>query len=112
MPLDHVDLTLDKPRRLRYDFNAIADLETTLGHPIATLLTTQMGLSSIRGLLWCGLKAEDRRLTPQRTGELIQQYLTNGGTLEALLAKVREALDQSGVFGLGGDHPLASSDSS
>lgn len=97
-----VDLTLDKPRSLRYDLNALADVETLLGKPFGVVVGEMraLGVVSLRALLWAGLRHEDRRLTVERAGALIQGYLEqDGNLLEQLYAKIDEALVKSKVFG-------------
>lgn len=89
-----------KVRRLRYDFNAISELEEKLDAPIGALLSDQKaGFRSLRGLLWAGLKWENRALTPEKVGELIQKHLDQGGTIALFMEKANEALKLSGLFG-------------
>lgn len=90
----------EKLRRLRYDFNAISELEEKMDAPIGTLLSeNRMGFRAIRGLLWAGMKWENRSLTPQAVGELIQKHLDAGGDLPGLTDKATQALRLSGIFG-------------
>lgn len=98
----HVEITLDKSRRLRYDINAIADLEEKLGRGVGAMLSEEaMGLSTVRGLLWAGLKWEDRGLTVDRAGQLLQDHLASGGDLQAVGQQINQALQISGLFGKG-----------
>lgn len=91
-----------KNKRLRYDFNAIADIEEKSGKGIGQLFDEQsIGLYSIRVLLWGGLKWEDQGLTIQRTGKLVQQFIEDGNSLEDLIPYVEEAINKSGLFGSG-----------
>ena len=90
-----------KSRRLRYDFNAIADIEQKAGLGIGALFDeNRAGLNSLRLLIWGGLKWQERGLTVERTGQLVGDYLKDGGSLEELMGKVTDALRQSGVIGL------------
>ena len=98
MAITHVDLTLDKPRRLRFDINALADVEQIGGHPLPQLLGV-LGFSTIRLLLWAGLRHEDRRLTVERVGDIMTAYLQGGGALATLAERITDALEQSGVLG-------------
>jgi len=89
----YVEIELDKPRRLRFDVNAIADLEEKLGISFGHLLhPSRAGFSSYRGLVWAGLKWEDRGLTLERAGNMLQQYFANGGTEEQLTEWIDKAL--------------------
>ena len=92
-----------KTKRLRYDFNAVADIEEKSGRGLGDLFSEQnIGLYSIRLLLWGGLKWEDPGLTVERTGQMIQEYIEDGNTLEDLIPHIEEAINKSGLFG-GGD---------
>lgn len=99
-----VTIELDKPRRLRFDLNALADLEGVLGLGIGQIFKEEMiGVRVIRALLWAGLKWEDRGLTLERVGTLLNSYLESEGTLQGLLDKIMEALTAAGwLAGLGG----------
>ena len=89
-----------KNKRLRYDFNAVADIEVKSGKGLESLFSEQnIGLNSIRLLLWGGLKWEDPGLTIQRTGQMIQQFIEDGNELEDLMPYIEEAIDKSGLFG-------------
>lgn len=89
-----------KSRKLRYDFNAIADIEKAAGLGIGAMFDeNRTGFNSIRLLVWGGLKWQERGLTVERTGQLVGDYLKDGGSLEELMGKVMDALRQSGVIG-------------
>ena len=95
----YVMIELDKERQLRYDFNAIADVEERAGLGIVAMFNEdRVGFHSIRLLLWGGLKWKDRGLTVDRAGTMINTYLQNGGTIEVLMEKIREALQKSGII--------------
>jgi len=65
----------DKSYTLKYNFNAIVDIEDTLKKPITQLVQSdQFGLREIRAILWGGLKWENNGLTLQQTGFLIDDY--------------------------------------
>ena len=91
-----------KNKRLRYDFNAVADIEEKSGKGLGSLFSEQdIGLNSIRLLFWGGLKWEDPGLTLQRAGQLIQQFVKDGNALEDLMPYIEEAINKSGLFGSG-----------
>ena len=99
-----IDIELDKPRKLRYDFNAVADLEDKGGLGIGAMFTEErIGFSSIRLLLWGGLKWEDKGLTLDRAGNMIQAYIEGGNDLADLMTKITEALTLSGILGKQGE---------
>jgi hypothetical protein len=90
---------LDKPRNLRFSINALADLEQHLGiGPAQIFEEGRVGFLTIRGLLWAGLRWEDKRLTPERVGDLIETFIEKGGSLEGLMEPVSRALNSSGVI--------------
>jgi hypothetical protein len=96
-----VDITLDKPRRIRFDVNALDSLEQVLGGmPIGEMIG-KMARASVhvaKMALWQGLRHEDRNLTLDRVGNMIQGYLDAGGEIGDLNDKLFEALYGSGVI--------------
>jgi hypothetical protein len=77
MPLDGnatlVTVVIDKPRRLRFDFNAFASYEEVTGKSILAE-GFQEGLNSVRGLralLWAALLHEDPNLTLTDVGAML-----------------------------------------
>lgn len=97
MTIRFVPLNLDKARRLRFDPNAIADVEGALGLGISRMFKDDMmGIRVLRALLWGGLRWEDRGLTIERVGNLIGDYLSNGGTLTDLTRSVMAAVEAAG----------------
>lgn len=104
MGIGSVDITFDKPRHIRFDLNALVEIEAISGKSLTTLLG-DLSLTTLRDLTWAGLKHEDRRLTRERVGDLLQGYLENGGTTERLIEQLVDALEQSGVFKPRGNSP-------
>lgn len=97
--INSVAIELDKPRRLRFDVNALADLEEHLGVGIGKVMEQEANFRLLRALLWAGLKWEEPRLTIERAGALIQDYLARGGDLDALAQKLISALlETSGLL--------------
>jgi hypothetical protein len=90
-----------RSRRLRFDMNALSDLETALGRSVAEVLSgdgQSLGFAAMRALVWAGLKHEDRGLTLERAGSMMQQAIDDGGTIADILGKVSEAITACGVF--------------
>lgn len=81
---------------LRYTVNALCLLEDKAGGSLETLL--QKGLCGLRGLLWCGLLWENRDITLEAAGDLIQSYLQAGGSLNEISSQVSLALENAGFF--------------
>jgi len=87
----------DKARRLRYDFNALADIEELAGIGAEELFSQKRaGFHLIRLLVWGGLKHEDKGLTVQRAGMIVKDMIEEGYTMEDVGSLVREALLKSG----------------
>ena len=89
----------NKTRRLKYDFNAIADIEEKSGMGMAKIFSAEMmGLHIIRLLIWAGLKHEEPGITIQRAGMVIRDMMEEGYSLESIMELVVDALSNSGVF--------------
>lgn len=99
----YVDISLDRPRRLRYTINGIRELERHFGASFSTLFTGQnMGFEQIIMLLTVGLKHGDsdkKPLTDTKVGELVQdKWLENGKDLGELVNVILEAMAVSGII--------------
>ena len=90
-----------KPRVLRFGYNEIADLEEEAGCGITELLGNEkrVGLYTLRLLLAYGLRHEERGMTKQRAGMLLDEHLNGGGDMSAFSEKLMEAVMASGVLG-------------
>lgn len=101
---------LDKPRNLKFDVNAFADLEAQGKVGIGALFSEErMGFQSIRLLLWAGLKWDDRKMTVETAGRLIQDSIENGHSLEELVLKIMEGVKASGLIEMEDDEAGADS---
>lgn len=91
---------LDRERKLRLDFNALADAEEKLGMGVGELFSeTRMGFSTIRGLYWAGLRWQDKGLTIERTGKILMKCIQEEKTdLEALGKDLTEAMIAGGLM--------------
>lgn len=88
-----------KTKRLKYDFNAIADVEELSGMGMSKLFSEDMvGFHTIRLLIWAGLKHEERGITTQRAGMIIKDMITDGYELESIMELIMDALMKSGVI--------------
>ena len=94
-----IEVLLDKPRNLRFDVNALADIEQKCGTGISSFLSEEkLGFNAIRLLLWGGLKWEDRRMSVDLAGLLVQQAIEAGQGLEMIGEKITDAINVSGLF--------------
>ena len=101
MSLAYIDITLDKPRRLKYGIRDFRDLERVMGKPVGDVLAdfAKLGAESLAIICWAGLKHEDRQITPERAADLIDAYLGSGHDVADLRGAINEARVLSGYFG-------------
>ncbi len=86
MPKPFVMVELDKPRRMRFSVNAIVELEGILKKPISAI-PGSISITDIRALVYCGLRWEDRSLTLDKVGEMLDEadlQVITGQAVEAL----------------------------
>jgi hypothetical protein len=81
-------LDLDKPRRLRYDLSALADIEEKMGiDSVYEFFEKPLNFRTIRTVVWAGLLHEDPTLTEQDVGRMVdgENYqVVYDATLQAL----------------------------
>lgn len=102
MSMDYVEIDLDRPRKLRYGFRDLRDLERRLGGaPFEKVLDNLRGLhlETLVQVLCVGLRWDDPKIGPARTEELVGTYLRGGGEIAKLLEAISEALTASGIIG-------------
>lgn len=90
----------DQVKQLRFDFNAIADLEEKFGKGIAVIVSEeQVGFRALRLFYWAGLKHKDPGLTVQRVGQMLQKKIAEEGeTVDSLFVPVMKSLEKSGLL--------------
>lgn len=86
-------------RSLRYDLNALADFEQEVGMGFAQLMNTKAAFATVRAMAWAGLKHQDRALTIERAGELIGEYVLDGGDIGEILNLCIETAVNQGALG-------------
>ncbi|MED4586673.1 hypothetical protein P9578_28360 [Brevibacillus choshinensis] len=87
-------------KQLRFDFNALAELEANLGKGVKAIFSEDnVGFHTIRALYCYGLRWKDRGLTIERAGALLQGKLDEGVVLNDLLPDLIKALALSGCMG-------------
>ena len=88
-----------KMKRLKYDFNAIADIEELSGMGIPKMFSAGMlGLNTLRLLMWGGLKHEDHGITTQRAGMIVGDMMEEGHDFDSVFMLALEAMTKCGVF--------------
>jgi len=89
----------DRERKLEFTFNAISDFEITTGLSLVDMSGNKMGFSTLRAIIWAGLKEDDETLTIKTTGEMLQKALQTGKITLADLGKdITDALIASGIL--------------
>ena len=99
----YVDISLDKPRRLRFTINAIRELERHFGTSFSNIFDPEnMGFEQIIMLLTVGLKygeTEKRPLNDTKVGDLVQRkWLDNGKELSDLSEFIIEGMRAAGII--------------
>ena len=76
----------EKEYKLRFNINAIADIEQKAGKGIGALFSEEnMGVNSIRLLLWGAIRHQEKGLTLDKAGMILDDFMEEGGTLESLM---------------------------
>ena len=82
-----VAIQLDKIRNLRYGMNALVTVEELTAKSITKLDLENISMKDLRTILYAGLCHEDRALTPEKVGDLIDEY----GNISEIAGKLGEA---------------------
>lgn len=85
---------------IKYTYNALSEMEVNARSGIANLFSDKgkVGLNTVRLLIWAGLMHNMPNWTMNDAGDLIEQYLTEGGNLEKLMDPFKDALKESQMF--------------
>jgi len=85
--------TEDKVRHLKYGMNALINLEQEMGRPLSEIGNEQnTKLEDLRTMFYVGLKHEDKDLTQEQVGD-IMDYLISVHGMNYLSEKLAEAMD-------------------
>jgi hypothetical protein len=89
---------------IRFDLNAVADLEEYYGKGFASIMSEEsVGFSTLRALYWAGLKWKMRGLTIAQAGHIVQEKMEDGETMQDLFKPVMKAMKNSGLMGKNDD---------
>jgi hypothetical protein len=91
-----VKIELDKIRYLRFDVNAMIEVEELIGKPVTALDSEELGMKGLRSVLYAGLKWESPKLTLREAGDMMSAGLVSEG-LDYLVDTLGDAL----MLGLG-----------
>ena len=81
---------------LRYTVNAMCAMEDRAGGALQNLMDRQF--SATRLLLWGGMLHAQPELPIREVGELITEYLRQGGSLEEIVEICAQALQDAGFL--------------
>lgn len=85
-----------KEYQVNYTVNSLCRLEDRAAMPIGRLMDRQF--SAARLLLWAGLSGSLPDMTVAQAGDIIQEHITQGGTLEDIVDICAEGLSEGGFF--------------
>jgi hypothetical protein len=96
----YVSVTIgDEEKLMKFDFNAIADVEEHFGKGISRVFDKEtIGFRTIRALYWAGLKWKEPGLTIPRVGTMLSKELEDGATFESLMEPISEAMAAAKIF--------------
>lgn len=82
-----ITIELDKPRTLRYGMNALAKIEDITKKSIVNIDLNNIGIRDLLAIIYAGLYHEDKTLTIEEVGNLIDEY----SNMNDIAEKVGEA---------------------
>lgn len=86
-----VTVQLDRPRQVKFDLNAFAELEEKYGNMEAAFHAMQSGsMKAARTLLWAGLLHEEPNLTEREVGGLVTL-----GNITEVMERITKALTEA-----------------
>lgn len=82
--------------RLRYTVNALCAMEERAGGSLENMMDRQF--TATRLLLWGALMEEHPEMSVEAAGELMGSYIAQGGTMEEIVNRCAEAMEDAGFF--------------
>lgn len=88
--------------RIRYGVNVLIDMETRVGEEVWQKMATGMvGFTTMRALLWAGLRSDHPEMTMDRAGRLLETLIASREDMqtarEELFDVIGEALERAGL---------------
>ena len=83
-----------KDYELRYGMNTLC-IMCDNGIDVMNMSSIVVNVKTIRELFMYGIKHDNKKITQNQAGDLIDDYLAEGGSFEALVDEVLEALGKS-----------------
>ena len=91
-----IEIEMDKKRYLQAGMNTMILLEKELGHPLSELGEKSITIEDMRTMFYCLLKNQDKDLTPDKVGDLMDITIEAQG-MDYLSEKLAEVM--KGAFG-------------
>ena len=79
---------------IKYTINTLCDM-TTQGFDVMNMERTVINMLTIRDLLMFGLRHENKKMTKNQAGDLMDEYIACGGTFNGLVDEIMTALGKS-----------------
>ena len=87
----------DKIYELSYTINSAADIEEMTGRPFSAIFKTGE-FSGLRLIFWCGLLDSMPKISKREAGNILEEYINEGHTMEEVSALIDKAASQSGFL--------------
>lgn len=88
-----IPIKADRPRTLRYSTNAFCVMEELTGKAVMEL-NNGAGIIEIRAMLYSGLYWEDKELTLEDAGDILDVFISNDN-LDYITEKLGEAIERA-----------------
>ena len=84
----------DKNYEIKFTINTLCVM-TSEGIDVMNLGEMKINMLTIRDLLMYGLRHENKKITKNQAGDLIDEYFEDGGTFNQLVEEIMKALAKS-----------------
>lgn len=84
----------EETRNLKFGFNALIELEGLLGKPLSAMDDSELSMGDLRAMFFVALKHEDKKLTLEGTGDVLDDMVSELG-MEEVSNKIGEALTKA-----------------
>jgi len=96
--VDRIEITLDKPRQLKFTFASLRLLQARLGGASLLQIISRIESVDVEAIVqavWIGFGGDDRKLTFDRAQELLDAHMTNGNNMADLMRPLVLAIMQA-----------------
>jgi hypothetical protein len=83
-----------KEYEIKYTINTLCDMSTQ-GFDVMNIERTVINMVTIRDLLMFGLRHENKKMTKNQAGDLMDEYIADGGTFNGLVEEIMYALSRA-----------------